>query len=366
MTNLIKVLLVCDQRNWILGKIARQLSNRLDGAFDITFIARSDDAFLAKLRSLQNRVDLVHFLSPGEYLKCRAFTYLPCVVTLWHMVDWKYFDPYIARIDTLCVGSNQWQERVQTRISSALPIVRMPYGLDTREFSRRPGSRNSYLAKENLPGNTLVFGVAGAIKDRKGLDRLFNSFRLLIGILNIPVVLRVIGVGWKPEMIPTDLLPNVRLEYYISEFDLPQYYSSLDFYLCLSQIEGVPYPVIEAMSCQSLVISTPVGVVPEIIQDGKNGFILDEKNLSDDLIRIVKQTAGNVDFRFKCGELAREVIVDRFTWENVVDITAFNEIYGNAISHFNQRAILDKMMIRFIAMRDWLNIGVRNFIAMHH
>jgi glycosyltransferase involved in cell wall biosynthesis len=45
-------------------------------------------------------------------------------------------------------------------------------------------------------------------------------------------------------------------------------------YLCASQSEGTPNPVLEAAASTRAVISTLVGVVPMLIKDGNNGFII--------------------------------------------------------------------------------------------
>ncbi len=54
----------------------------------------------------------------------------------------------------------------------------------------------------------------------------------------------------------------------------------LMLYLLPRITEGNPLCLFEAGACGRTVIATSVGVVPEIIEDGVNGFIIDS-NLSD-------------------------------------------------------------------------------------
>jgi glycosyl transferase family 1 len=49
---------------------------------------------------------------------------------------------------------------------------------------------------------------------------------------------------------------------------MPAWYRSLDVYVCASRLEGTPMPVLEAMAVGNIVISTPVGIVPEINSPG--------------------------------------------------------------------------------------------------
>ncbi|GAI08660.1 unnamed protein product, partial [marine sediment metagenome] len=41
--------------------------------------------------------------------------------------------------------------------------------------------------------------------------------------------------------------------------------------------EGFPYAILEAMSAGLPIISTPIGAIPEIIEDGANGFLIPPK-----------------------------------------------------------------------------------------
>src|SRR5262249_30867749 len=62
----------------------------------------------------------------------------------------------------------------------------------------------------------------------------------------------------------------------------------LDVYVCASISEGTPNPCLEAAACGVPVITTPVGNMPELIEDGGNGFFFDgtEAELVDRLTRL--------------------------------------------------------------------------------
>lgn len=54
------------------------------------------------------------------------------------------------------------------------------------------------------------------------------------------------------------------------------FYRSIDVYLCTSDHEGLPTPMIEAAACGVPVVSVLVGVVPEFVADGETGFIVSQ------------------------------------------------------------------------------------------
>ncbi len=51
--------------------------------------------------------------------------------------------------------------------------------------------------------------------------------------------------------------------------------TAFDIYILPSVKEGFPWAVLEAMAAKVPVIATRVGAVPEVIEDDKNGFIVD-------------------------------------------------------------------------------------------
>jgi len=60
---------------------------------------------------------------------------------------------------------------------------------------------------------------------------------------------------------------------YLSEEDYIKYLDRHEIYICTSFQEGGPIPAMDAMKRGLVVLTTPVGQIQELIEDGKNGFI---------------------------------------------------------------------------------------------
>jgi glycosyltransferase involved in cell wall biosynthesis len=58
------------------------------------------------------------------------------------------------------------------------------------------------------------------------------------------------------------------------------FYRSNHVLICASQHEGGPLPIVESLACGRPVITTSVGIVPEIVNDGENGIIISRKRSS--------------------------------------------------------------------------------------
>lgn len=73
--------------------------------------------------------------------------------------------------------------------------------------------------------------------------------------------------------------------------DVRQLLSAADLFLLTSISEGIPVTFIEAMACHLPIVSTDVGGVKEVVEDGKTGLLAaasDDQKLADSIIRLVR------------------------------------------------------------------------------
>ncbi len=112
---------------------------------------------------------------------------------------------------------------------------------------------------------------------------------------------------------------------YSPKYDLKEmidYYNSLDVYLCTSSSEGTPNPVFEAASCGLPIVSTDVGCVRDLIEFGKNGFLVgsysDDKGAQKIIWKISESLKYLENNRGECremGDYSREVILKDWGWK---------------------------------------------------
>ncbi len=60
--------------------------------------------------------------------------------------------------------------------------------------------------------------------------------------------------------------------------DIPKWYRAIDVVVCASHNEGFGLPALEGMASKCAVIATKAGAWPELITDGKNGYLVDTKS----------------------------------------------------------------------------------------
>ena len=76
--------------------------------------------------------------------------------------------------------------------------------------------------------------------------------------------------------------------------ELTEYYKNSNIYIQASGYEGLPHVLLEAINYDLTVISTPIGGSNEILQDGKNGYVLNlekgKKPNTENLKNIILET----------------------------------------------------------------------------
>jgi glycosyltransferase involved in cell wall biosynthesis len=92
---------------------------------------------------------------------------------------------------------------------------------------------------------------------------------------------------------------------------VPEILALSDYLLLTSKTEGSPITILEAMSLKLVVLSTAVGNVREVIEDGVNGFVIDGREpttFADRFDAIRRDPEREIRMR----EAARRTILERF------------------------------------------------------
>ncbi len=97
-----------------------------------------------------------------------------------------------------------------------------------------------------------------------------------------------------------------------------------DIYTHITLGEGLGISLLEAMYLGKPIIATPVGGIPEAIEDGINGILVspDEEDLASRLEFLLE----NQDFAKMIGNNARKAAVERFSWRQSAD--TFLKLYS--------------------------------------
>jgi N-acetyl-alpha-D-glucosaminyl L-malate synthase BshA len=131
--------------------------------------------------------------------------------------------------------------------------------------------------------------LVGDGPDRHGVERLINSLKLQ---------------------------GNIKMTGFRS--DIPNLMSCADVGVLCSETESAPLTLLEGMSTGLPMVSTRVGGVLEILNDGENGLLVPPKS-PEELAQTILRLYRDGKLREKLGKNARKTVLKRYTAEKVVN-----------------------------------------------
>jgi len=96
---------------------------------------------------------------------------------------------------------------------------------------------------------------------------------------------------WLEWLVKSENIHGVTFTGYLSPEKLADQFSKSDIYLNTSTIDGMPLSLLEALYCGLPVITTNVGEIPDFIENGVNGILVELTNysqISDMIIKLVE------------------------------------------------------------------------------
>jgi glycosyltransferase involved in cell wall biosynthesis len=154
----------------------------------------------------------------------------------------------------------------------------IPNGVNWDAFNMAP-SKEACRLRLGIPLDKKIILFVGNLSFYKAPDILLRAFRIILN--DSPDALLVMaGEGdMAPELKQLtkelDLQNNVIFAGLINAAQKPFYYRMADVFCLPSRIECYPLTILEAMSAGTPVVSTTVGGIPDIIQNGLNGSMVE-------------------------------------------------------------------------------------------
>ena len=150
------------------------------------------------------------------------------------------------------------------------------------------------------------------------------------------VKLILLGEGVDEEYLrlhakKLSLQDNVLFCGYQSNIDV--YINLVDFIIVPSLSEGIPNIVLEGMAMNKPVISTNVGGIPEIIQHGQNGWLV-EPGKPEQISSMLIELLNSKEKVKKITDVAQDSLFPKFSVET--RINKFIEIY-DYVSNVNSK-----------------------------
>jgi len=196
------------------------------------------------------------------------------------------------------------------------PLLTLPYGIDIDSHDRQIAGFDRDAVRQEMgygPDDFVVLCM-GTLEPRKGQVQLVEAFSRVAA--DHPearlVLVGALDNGYDQEVRDAiDLLGiGDQVDVHAVSPDIARFYVGSDLLVCASDIESLPRTVLEAMAFRLPVMATDVFGLPEVIDDGVNGWIVESRDTAalarglDKVMRIPR------DARAAVAEAARKTVED--------------------------------------------------------
>lgn len=274
----------------------------------------------------KNRPDLLHLTTSGGLATskdllilyiCKYFR-VPCVIH-YHMgrlpgifaragIQYRM----LCRIMQMAAAVSPLDRNSKATIKNALPeanVVQLPNMVEIDDIDR--------ICKEEpapapCPGGSIRLVFAGHIVPAKGVRELVTACTQLS---DCPLVLDILGPAdpdfqMELEKIAAKMKNGEWLRFLgtVSREKTVRHIADADLFVLPSYTEGMPYVVLEAMTCGRAILGTTVGAVPEMLDIGgpqECGVCVPPRN-AEALADAIRRLIGDPELRRKWGCMARE------------------------------------------------------------
>ncbi len=207
-------------------------------------------------------------------------------------------------------------------------VVTIRNGIDTERF--KPKSSNAVLEKYAVTGPFAIF--VGRITRQKGLAHLLRAWKQIdpkYGLViaagspdepsigaEVEALIGVLqrerkNVIWIKEMLPHDELVTLL--------------SAAKVFTCPSIYEPLGIVNLEAMACETAVVATAVGGIPEVVADEITGLLVKPNQNSEvfeqDFANSLSRVLSDESLAKKLGVEGRKRAVAEFGWDKVASAT---------------------------------------------
>jgi len=196
----------------------------------------------------------------------------------------------------------------------------VPNGVDVSRFTEVFGSDVVEHARLGFgfPPQSTVVVTASRLVEKNGVEHVIRA----LPFLSDSVCFVVCGIG-ELEKSLHDLAQELgvqnRIKWLgnISHDELPRVLSASDIFIRPSLTEGLGNSFLEAMAVGLPTIGTPVGGIPDFLEDGVTGFFCEPKN-SQSIAHIIDRVMKlSVEEKKKIQDNAQKMVKEKYNWNSV-------------------------------------------------
>ncbi len=238
---------------------------------------------------------------------------------------YEWLDKRFMALTDKIVAVSEGQRKKILEIGIPPEKVKVIYnGIESNIPKRR--SRMQLRKELGFPADSTVILSGGRLSPEKNFDLMIEAARQVVSE-NSNTRFAIFGEGvLRPELERKIREAGLSGKFLLPGFrpDFPQLLSGADIFVLPSFTEGLPNVLLESYARRVPVIATPVGGVPEIVEDGVTGFLVrtdDVRGLADRISLFSKDP----DLRRAMGKAGRDFVCRKFNFD--LQTLSYQELY---------------------------------------
>ncbi len=240
----------------------------------------------------------------------------------------------LKRADKIIAANSYTAIMCSNFLKSGQKIIAVNPGV--KDFSDFSEERNREIReKNNLNGHKILFSLGRLVK-RKGFDKTILAVKkILEDQPDYDLIYLIAGKGpdeeYLKDLAEKELGNNwkkyIRFIGEINEGEKWSLFSLCDAFIMPSRnisgdFEGFGIVYLEANLAKKAVIAGNSGGVPDAVENGVNGLLVDPENVNE-ISQAILSLLNNESLRNKLGERGRQRALDNFNWRDKI-----NDIYN--------------------------------------
>jgi glycosyltransferase involved in cell wall biosynthesis len=220
----------------------------------------------------------------------------------------KVIELALAKSAAVAVLCNDWKEKIEKIFASKnVYVINNPLPFNTEQVE-------SVSQKTDLNYVNVLF--VGFLIKKKGI---YDIIEIAEKFSGSPLSPRFVVCGKGTEerkflkRIKDRDLQNIEYLGWVSGRKKTEIYQNCDIFLLPSYYEGMPMVLLEGMGFGMPIVASKVGGIPEIVNDGENGYLLEPGDV-DGFEKKIKLLISNPTLRIRLGSNSR-MMADRFKKE---------------------------------------------------
>lgn len=225
---------------------------------------------------------------------------------------------------TIVISKSEKKQALSMPFIRENKIVLVKNGIEVIKFIDKTIVREALLHRvdknlTNLPKETTWIGTIAELHPNKGLKFTIDA----LSKIQTAFAFFIIGEGQERKklenlIIEKGLQNKIFLVGFIDIANL--YLKAFDIFTLTSLKEGLPYTLLEAGQAGLPIVSSNIGGIPDIIDDGKNGLLCRTKNVKEITLDI-EYLIANPKVRIEFGKKLKEKVMKEFSIEAMIKKT---------------------------------------------